>query len=228
MKLSQRMQAVCDTLLNHDVVCDVGCDHGYVSIQAIRDKKARKVIALDVNEGPLKAAKQHILEENLADKIETRLSNGLHKVNVSDGANAVVIAGMGGKLTLKILSEAPEVVQNLKQMVLEPQSELDLVRKWIRENGFHIEKETLVFEDKYYFIMDVRPGADENSDSEYGELFDCFSGYLLKKKDPLLRKFLKEQCSNLSNLYETASERGRCTLAGKISFYRKALRFFEE
>ena len=42
------------------IVCDVGCDHGYVPIYLAEHKICPKIIAMDVNEGPLMQAKEHI------------------------------------------------------------------------------------------------------------------------------------------------------------------------
>ena len=72
MILSKRMQMVVDLLPKHCKVADVGCDHGFVSIYLCENEISTGVIAMDVNEGPLKRAREHILEHHLQDKIEIR------------------------------------------------------------------------------------------------------------------------------------------------------------
>lgn len=187
--LSDRMQAVFDMVLPCKTAADIGCDHGFVSIALVREGIAEKVIACDVNAGPLKAASQNISAAGLTDKIETRLSDGLHEINFNDEIETIVIAGMGGKLMVKILSEGEEILKNVKQLVLQPQSELFLVRKYIRDVGFHIEKEKFIKDEgKYYWIMDIRKGL---TDKNISELDDLFSGYLIEKKDSLLKEYVE-------------------------------------
>lgn len=187
--LSDRMQAVFDTVLPCKTAADIGCDHGFVSIALVKENVAERVIACDVNAGPLKAASQNIGMAGLSDKIETRLSDGLHKIETRDEVETVIIAGMGGKLMVRILSEGEEILKNVKQLVLQPQSELFLVRKYIRDIGFHIEKEKfLKDEGKYYWVMDIRKGI---SDKNISELDDLFSGYLIENKDSLLKEYVE-------------------------------------
>ena len=105
IELSNRLRRIADMVSKGNVVCDVGCDHGFVSIYLIKQGIASFVYAMDVRKGPLDRAKEHIAAYNLEDKIETRLSDGVEKLAVGE-AGAMVLAGMGGKLMQKILKEA--------------------------------------------------------------------------------------------------------------------------
>ena len=141
INLSKRLEAVKNTVLPCDISLDIGCDHGYVSIALVKEKVAKKVICLDINEGPLQAAQRNVSEAGVSDLIELRLSDGFEKVSADDKADSVIIAGMGGRLTASILEGGKDIVNGLSQLVLEPQSEIEVVRAKVRELGFHIEKE---------------------------------------------------------------------------------------
>ncbi|MBP5454150.1 MAG: SAM-dependent methyltransferase, partial [Lachnospiraceae bacterium] len=157
MNLSQRLTKVKNTVINCETVCDIGCDHGFVSISLIKEGKAKRVIACDINKGPLEAAKENVSKEDLSNQIELRLSDGLSQVTLKDKPDSIVIAGMGGALMCKILTEGSLVASSANQLVLQPQSEIFLVRKWLRENGFYIENEDFLKDmGKYYVIMDAR------------------------------------------------------------------------
>ena len=43
----------------------------------------------------------------------------------------MVIAGMGGTLVMKILEEGKKVLVDVKELVLQPQSDIDKVRKYL-------------------------------------------------------------------------------------------------
>lgn len=77
MELSLRMEQVVAMAETCSAAADIGCDHGYVSIELIRRKIAGTVIAMDVRQGPLSRAQEHIEREHLTGQIQCRLSDGL-------------------------------------------------------------------------------------------------------------------------------------------------------
>lgn len=157
MLLSDRMQAVVGLINACDCIADVGCDHGYVAIELIRRGVCKHVIAMDINQGPLECAKGNIKAYEMVNYIETRLSNGVQAL-IKGEADGIICAGMGGKLIISILEQGKEVVSQMKQLVLQPQSEISEVRSYLRENGYIIDKEDMIFEDgKYYPMMRVIP-----------------------------------------------------------------------
>lgn len=189
MELSARMEAVARMVTKGNRVCDVGCDHGYISIYLTKNGISPYVYAMDVNKGPLERAKEHIKAYGLSDKIETVLSDGL--LGLSDKeADAMVCAGMGGKLVIKILTEGMEKVLKMKELILQPQSDIQLVRTFLRQKGFYIDREDMVYEDgKYYPMMHVLVQSDMKNEER--EVFDKFGPYLLRQKHPVLLDFLK-------------------------------------
>lgn len=132
---------------------DVGCDHGYLDVSLVGAGICPRAIAMDVREGPLAAAKAHIAEAGLGDYIDVRLSDGLAGCG-PDEADTLVCAGMGGRLMERILREGLEKACRMREMILQPQSELPQFRAFLREAGFEVIEEDAVFEDgKYYFAM---------------------------------------------------------------------------
>jgi len=152
-------------------VADVGCDHGYVSIYLVQKGIAETAIAMDVRKGPLSMAENNIREYGLEEKIDLRLSDGLSLLN-KDEADALVIAGMGGKLMISILGKKDIRELGIKTAILQPQSDIPEFRQFLRDKGYLIENEKIVFEDgKYYFPMRVkvaclRQGNDTEGYSE--------------------------------------------------------------
>ena len=193
MELSKRLQGVVNLMPQSHTICDVGCDHGYVAITFLKRGIAEKVIAMDVNAGPLEQAKRNAALFGVTDKLDFRLSDGLSKVKPGE-AEAFLCAGMGGRLMIHIMTEGREVMARMKGAVLQPQSELSLVRKYIYDIGWHIVKEDMIFEadggepgqGKYYPMMYIEPGKADMPDDKaltYGPL-------LLQEKHPVLMQFL--------------------------------------
>ncbi len=159
MQLSDRMRAVAGLVSPCESMADIGCDHGYVAMELIRSRICAHVIAMDINQGPLERAKENIRDYGMQDYIETRLSDGAAAL-LPNEAEGIVCAGMGGRLVVSILERSRALIGDMKQVVLQPQSELSQVRKYLRVNGYLIEKEDMVFEDgKYYPMMRALPAA---------------------------------------------------------------------
>lgn len=192
MELSKRLQTIADMVSPGLTVADVGCDHGFVSIYLYEKHITKKVIAMDLRPDPLARAKEHIEAFGYAEYIETRLSDGVTALAVGE-AEAVICAGMGGRLMAKILSDGYEKVIAMKELVLQPQSELQFFRAFLRENNLHIIEEDMVKEDgKYYPILKVVPGVEQSAtETNSQRIADCFGPCLIAKKHPVLKEFLE-------------------------------------
>lgn len=194
MELSKRLQKVVDMMPPMRTICDIGCDHGYVSIALLREKKADHMIAMDVNQGPLDQAKHNAMVYGTTEQMEFRLSDGLEKVSAGE-ADAFLCAGMGGRLIVRIMTEGKNVMEQMKGAVLQPQSELSLVRAYIYEHGWHIVQEDIVFEADertpakgiYYPIMYIEPGTEQMPTE--AELL--FGPKLIEQKHPVLKQYLE-------------------------------------
>ncbi len=205
MQLSNRLLAVAELASAGHCLADVGTDHGYIPIYLMEQGKFERAIAMDVKKGPLLRAEENRERHGLREKMELRLSDGVKALREGE-ADTVVIAGMGGGLVIKILSEGESVLKSVKTLILQPQSELFRVREFLEEHTYCIEEEHMVLEDgKYYPMMRVVHGKMDSLtplEKKYGPL-------LLKKKHPCLKLFLDwEEEKNLEILKNLQSQSG--------------------
>lgn len=200
IELSKRMKAVASMVTAGNIACDVGCDHGHVSIYLIQKGISPVVIAMDVRKGPLEHAVKNIKKYHLEEQIETRLSDGLDRLEIGE-ADTVILAGMGGRLMQDILNRAEEKVLSLRELVLQPQSEIPLFRAFIREKGWSIVQENIVFEDgKYYPMMRVEPRRYSVETAEDPCIANIYGGLLLKNQNPVLWQYLNFERENTEKL----------------------------
>lgn len=186
MELSNRLKAICDLCHKGNTVADIGCDHGYVSITLTNNRIFDRALAMDINEGPLRLAAQNIRFFGDGSRIETRLSNGLEKLEENE-ADAIIIAGMGGILVRDILAAGQSKLKGVKQLILGAQSDLDLVRSYLREIRFCIEDENMILEDgKYYQIIKAVPYCKDNISVSSDMVFDSVSAKAIDKYGPVL------------------------------------------
>lgn len=213
MQLSKRLSAVAGFVTPGNRLADVGTDHGYVPIYLVETKKIPSAIAMDINEGPLLRAQQHIRDAGLGEYIQTRRSDGADALRPGE-ADTLILAGMGGPLMERILTQGRLVLEDCREFILQPQSEIREFRKYLRMNGFRIEQEDMVQEDgKFYPILRAVHGRmdwEREIDFRFGKL-------LLEQRHPVLREFLeREQRVNLEireRLAESESGAGRSRLA---------------
>lgn len=225
MQLSQRLSSVASMVTAGNCLADVGTDHGYVPIYLYERNIIPHAIAMDVNKGPLERATLHIAESGMKEAIETRLSDGLAALNPGE-ADSVVIAGMGGPLIIRILSAYPETTESLKELILQPQSEIPEVRIWLYENGYEIVEEHMVFEDgKYYpmFKAVKNPQAEKLSDLEYK--FGKLS--VLGEKD-VLKAYLVREVANKQNILNKLMEENSEKSKGRAEEMKALLAELEE
>ena len=221
--------------------CDIGCDHGFVAIYLVKAGICPKVIAMDINKGPLLRAKEHIESASLSAYIDTRLSDGMEKLEIGE-AECMIAAGMGGRLVVKIMEDYPEKLRSLRYLVLQPQSELSLVRSFLRKQRFVIRKEDMILEDgKFYPMMLVEVAADGSSrchEDGVGEkeaayrtsLEDEFGPCLIRDRHPILFKYLdwwEMQQDKILNAVLTYPER-RAQVEEELARIRDVRRLLDE
>ena len=193
MELSKRLKAVAELVTPGMRLADVGTDHGYIPIYLTEAGVMPSAIAMDINKGPLERAKEHIREHGLEGKIQTRLSDGLKNLQMNE-ADCMIAAGMGGGLVIRILSEERDTAGSLKELILQPQSEIDSVRKYLTEEGYRIVAEDMVYEDgKYYPMMKAVPCMAGAGEIPYSEEELEFGRVLLQQAHPVLGQFLERE-----------------------------------
>ena len=85
-------------------------------------------------------------EYELGNYIETVISDGLTAYRTGE-AQAMVCAGMGGRLMMRILEESREKAQALSELILQPQSELPAFRRFLRREGYTVLDENILCEE---------------------------------------------------------------------------------
>ena len=167
MELSPRLAAIAAQVPKGSRLADVGTDHAYLPTALLLEGTIVSAVASDVNPGPLARGREAARQAGVADRIDFRLTDGLSGLD-GGGIDVVVVAGMGGELIARILSQAPWTRGVL--LLLQPMTAQPELRRWLTENGYEISRETVVREGKkLYTILAVRGG--ESPPYALGELW---------------------------------------------------------
>lgn len=154
-------------------VCDVGCDHGKLSLYLLQSGKAERIIATDINKAPLQKAVDLITGAGYSQKAEFYLTDGLQNIGKTDDVSHVVIAGLGGQTMAQIIHSAPFIKENKVRLVLLPAQSGHTIRKYLYENGFDIQKEKTV-EEKGKFYSCISAVYTQNTRT--ADIFACYIG----------------------------------------------------
>ena len=234
MELSKRLQAVADMITPGNITADIGTDHAYIPIYLIENNIVPKAFAMDINKGPLNIALAHVDSYGFNDRITLRLSDGLAALK-EDEAESVVIAGMGGALEIKILKAKMDVVNSLKELILQPQSELKKFREFLIEEGFYIEDENMVLDEgKYYPMLKVLPPSAKKKNDIWTDTELYYGKYLLESRNKVLKEFILKEVlvkeDILSKLKTSDSERYYKRieeLEDEIKICKEGLKYYE-
>lgn len=142
---SNRIKTIASLINKGSVVVDIGTDHAFLPIYLIKNKIAKKAYACDVSVGALSQAEKNIKKEKM--KIKTILSDGLEKVDFK--YDTLVLTGMGYYTIKKILDN-----KNLSNtIILQSNSDHYLLRKYMMNLGYMIEKEETLKDRKIYYVI---------------------------------------------------------------------------
>ncbi|MBQ7283511.1 MAG: SAM-dependent methyltransferase [Oscillospiraceae bacterium] len=171
--IGSRLLTAAALVSSGKTVCDVGCDHGKLSLYLIQSGKAEKIIATDINKMPLQKAIDLFAGNNLSHKAQFYLTDGLQNIADTDDITHVVICGLGGDTMAQIIENAPFIKQNKVKLVLIPAQSGNKIRQYLYDSGFEITGETTVGENKKFYSAICAEYNGEKAD--YTD-FDCFIG----------------------------------------------------
>ncbi len=197
MEISLRLKTVSSMVDNCKCAADIGTDHGYVPIYLVESKVCKRVIASDINKGPVEKARFNIKLHGLEDKIDVRLGSGLASIKPGE-AQQVIIAGMGGNLIRDIIIDGMEVFKKLDALILQPMRNSEVLREYIYKSGFKIiDEELCIDENRFYEIIKVRY---DNEKQEVDSIFYEVGKALIDKKHKLLLKFVKSKIESYNKI----------------------------
>ncbi|MBR4626192.1 MAG: Nif3-like dinuclear metal center hexameric protein [Ruminococcus sp.] len=204
--LDKRLSRVAELVSGKGIAADVGTDHAYLAAELINSGRCGKVIASDVKEGPLEAARKTVEKYGISEKVSLVLSDGLENVPL-EGVTDIVIAGMGGETIADIIGAVsidrydPENVR----WILQPMTKPEYLRKMLFEYQMNITEEYAVEDgDRLYVVM----VAEYNPDSRCLTEFDALYGFF-EDDDELGKKYREREAERLEKVAANLKNAGR-------------------
>lgn len=204
MKVSKRLQIICDMVDKGSHIVDVGCDHAHVCIKLTIEKDVQ-AIASDINSNAINIAKENIKKHGLEDRIQTVLTDGTSGIDIKN--KTIIICGMGTKTIISIISSME--YKKVNSIVIQSNHNIEGLRKFLFSKNFEvIEEYYLVENKKHYVIFKVIPNSNINynkKDILYGPILrknsKNYLEYLIKRENKILinlpkSKYIKRYSQN--------------------------------
>ena len=157
--LDKRLACAASSVRPGSRLADIGTDHAQLPVWLVEKEICPCAIAVDLREGPLRAAQRTIQKAGLEACIEVRLGDGLSPIKAYE-ADDIVIAGMGGETIAAILSAADWVRDERYNWVLQPMSRPEELRRWLLTNGFALVGERIVHDgSRVYTVIQAHYSA---------------------------------------------------------------------
>lgn len=183
LHISLRLKEIAKYISKGSYFADIGSDHAYLPTYVCSKDATAKAIAGEVNQGPFNNAQDIVKTYNLTKQIDVRLGDGLNVLQ-TDLPDTIVIAGMGGKLIERILTDNLTQTLQVNKLILQPNIDAGRLRKWFVEHDYHLTHEEIIEEnDHFYEILVAEKVMHENVyDSSIDQAKQIYFGPLLLKK----------------------------------------------
>lgn len=192
MSLSKRLQAIFDCVDKNSIPADIGCDHGLLAIELVKKGVCSKVYACDLREGPLSKAQDAIHQAMLDNEISTLLTNGMD--HLPNEVDTIIIAGMGFETIRMILEAHEQELINYRKFIIQSNTDVDELRRWITQHDFDIVAEDIVEEGHFYQIVTFVPYGGKKLNED-----EIMFGNLLSH--PLFHKLWERKLSKLKEVH---------------------------
>lgn len=224
LRLVGRLAALAACVPQGARLADIGTDHAYLPIELIQNNVIISAIAGDVHKGPYKAAREHVENLGLQEKISVRLGNGLAVLSPAE-VDTVVIAGMGGQTIVEILNQQPEIVKSLERLILQPMVGAAGVRRWLVQNKWFLAAECLVEEDDRLYEIIV---AEQGSSPAYESIMYDIGPKLWDEKPSLLTLHVDQLISQTQRVLNEMEHSSNAKISLKHHQYKERLKQLED
>ncbi|MCH5183445.1 MAG: SAM-dependent methyltransferase [Oscillospiraceae bacterium] len=187
--LGNRLELVAEMIHTYSpfrCLADIGSDHAFIAVRAVKNGDAAFAVASDLREGPLEHGRANAASAGVGN-IDFRLSDGFDALG-DYAFDCACICGMGGELIAEILRRYgphPDC-----RFLLQPMTAQDDLRRFLWENGYAIREERFTCERGKPYAILAADFTGEKTAYCYADLFlgqkrpqtDAFRSYAEKTR----------------------------------------------
>lgn len=152
VSLAPRLKCAADMIRKNCKMADIGTDHAYLPIWLAQRGIISHAVASDIRKGPYLSAKNNVNFYGVSDMVDVRLGGGLEPIE-ADEIDDIVICGMGGEMIVNILDSCPYISNKRYNLILQPMSRAEVLRRYLCEKGFSVLQEQAVYDSGRYYVV---------------------------------------------------------------------------
>lgn len=154
--LDARLSAIAGLVPPCERAADIGADHGFLGAHLLLVGRCAFVQFADISAESLQKARRLIGKLKLENRADFVVGDGAEALNAPVGA--AVIAGLGAEVICGIIARGREKLGGA-QLILSPNLDAPMVRRFLMENSYQIVDEALVAEGRrFYPVIAAQPG----------------------------------------------------------------------
>ncbi|MBR2614666.1 MAG: SAM-dependent methyltransferase [Clostridia bacterium] len=190
-----RLKEIFSNIEKANKFADVGCDHGIIAQMVVKESLANTVVITDISKDSLKKAEDLLAKEMLVGKVKSYFTDGLN--GVDNDVDECLIAGMGGKEIIKILTDRERAFRP-NRLILQPMKNVENLRVFLVENGYKILKDYVFKDRKFYDLIVAEKGEDSLTKKEiaFGRTNLLVKGDAFKERIALEMQKIMNRLSN--------------------------------
>lgn len=149
--LNARLLSAAELTRQDATFADIGTDHAYLPLFLLDSGKIKFAYCCDINEGPLNSARKNAEERAKLSETDFILTDGA-TILAGKGITDYAICGMGGELIADIIDRAPHLKDSAVNLILQPMTRQEKLRKYLASAGFEITHESYSLDAGKYYV----------------------------------------------------------------------------
>ncbi len=204
MRGGDRIRALVEMIPPGSRVADIGTDHALLPRILLEEGRATFCIATEINPDALNRRRTRIGDHPLPGSIEFRAGDGLAPLRPNDRLDVIVLAGIGARTQCRILSSPALAGLGAGRLVLQPQGDPAVLRRWLAGNRYRIAQERLLhLRGLFHLTLAAEPedrtAPETDPDLTTADLMAA-GPCLVRSGDPVVRKYWEFQLRRLLRL----------------------------
>ena len=149
--LPRRLEVLLELTGTVRCLADVGTDHALLPAHAVLRGVCERAVGVDIREHVLAGARATLALLGVEDRVTLLRGDGLVAL-AETPVDAVVLAGLGGRTLLGWCRAAPDVIQRVPRLVVQPNRQLAELRAWAHRAGLWLIDENICAERGRFFV----------------------------------------------------------------------------